>query len=110
MEAVSTVVAAVTTVDVAVVVASTSTVEAMAAPAVAVAPVGPGAYAEEDAVVEVAGPVVAIRGTGVGVVVIVAPGADGGRAADGYSNLRAADGDADTNLRTSRRWRKCQTS
>jgi len=40
--------------------------EAMSAPAVAIAPAGPGAHAQEDAVVEVARPVKSIGGAGVG--------------------------------------------
>ena len=51
--------------------------EAMGAPAVAVSPAGPGAHAEEDAVVEVARAVEAAGGAGVGSVVVVAPGANG---------------------------------
>jgi hypothetical protein len=44
----------------------------MAAPAVAVAPSGPGAHAQEDAVVEVPWPVIAIGRAGVGRVLVVA--------------------------------------
>jgi hypothetical protein len=52
--------------------------EAMTAPAVTIAPVSPGAYAQEDAVIEVAGAVEADRSTGIGRVVVVAVGADRG--------------------------------
>ena len=108
VEAVAAVVAAVTTIDVAVVVAAAGSVEAMASPAVAVAPIGPGAYAEEDAVVEVAGAVITVGSAGVGGVVIVSPFADG-RSANTDADLRAADGDAYSDLRASRCRRKCQT-
>jgi hypothetical protein len=56
--------------------ASTGSGEAMAAPAVSVAPIGPGTDAKEDAVIEVALAVVACRGAGVGRVVVVAVGTD----------------------------------
>jgi hypothetical protein len=95
---VAAVIAAITAIDIAVVVAATAAVEAITAPAVAIAPVGPGSYAEEDAVVEVAGAVVAIGSAGVGGVVIVAPAANG----RGSSN---DDGD----LRARRGWRERQT-
>ena len=65
-------------------------VEAMAAPAVAVSVAGPGAHAEEDAVIEVARPVEAVGRAGVGGVVVVAPLADG--------RLPATEADADLDL------------
>ena len=108
VEAVAAVVAPVMTIDVAVVVAAAGSVEAMASPAVAVAPIGPGAHAEEDAVVEVAGAVITVGGAGIGGVVIVSPFADG-RSANADPDLRAADGDAYSDLRASRCRRKCQT-
>lgn len=81
-------------------VASAATaVEAMTAPAVAVAPVGPGTYAEEEAVVEVARTIPSVWCTGVGSVVVVAPLADGGAA---YLNAnRAADANTNADLRAS---------
>ena len=62
--------------------------EAMSAPAVRVAPVGPGTYTEEDAVIEIARAVVANRGAGVGRVVVVAVGANRGRSTDVDGDLR----------------------
>src|SRR5580700_3893409 len=50
--------------------------EAMAAPAVTVAPAGPWAHAEEDAVVKVSRPVESDRRALVGSIVVVAVGAD----------------------------------
>jgi hypothetical protein len=73
--------------------ASAGSGKAMAAPAVRVAPVGPGTNAEEDAVIKVAGTVVAVRYAGIGCVVVVAPLAPRRRAAND-SILRAADGNA----------------
>jgi hypothetical protein len=81
--------------------------EAMTAPAVAVAPVGPGTYAEEDAVIEIARAVEAVGRAGIGSVVIVSPLADWRRTAELNANLRDTDGNAD--LRASRCWHKCQT-
>jgi hypothetical protein len=68
---------------------ATGSGEAMAAPAVCISPVGPGAYAEEDAIVEVAIAVVAVGGAGVWSVVIVAPLADrrGTTEIDAYADL-----------------------
>lgn len=60
------------------VVSSSTTVgEAMIAPAVVIAPVGPRAHAKEDAVIEIARPVKANRSAGVGGIVVVAIGTDG---------------------------------
>jgi hypothetical protein len=87
--------------------ASAGSGEAMAAPAVAVAPVGPGTYAEEDAVIEVARTVVPVGCTGVRSVVIVAPLADG-RTTNVNANLRAAYGNPDPDLRAGRCRRDCQ--
>jgi len=63
--------------------------EAMAAPAVGVTPAGPGAYAQEDAVVEVPRPVKAHGGAAVGCSFVVAVLADGW-SADFNGNLRAS--------------------
>jgi hypothetical protein len=49
--------------------------KAMAAPTVAVAPAAPWAHAQEDAVVEVSGPVVAVGRAGVRRIAVVAIGA-----------------------------------
>ena len=57
------------------VVSATGSREAMAAPTVGVAPVGPGTDAEEDAVIEVAGAVVSGRRAAVRGVVVIAPAA-----------------------------------
>jgi hypothetical protein len=51
--------------------------KAMAAPAVAIAPVGPWAYAQEDAVVEIARAVKAVGRAGIGCIVVVAVITDG---------------------------------
>jgi hypothetical protein len=56
----------------AVIVSATVTAEAMAAPAVAIAPAGPGTHAQEDAIVEIARSVESHGGAGVGSVVVVA--------------------------------------
>ena len=55
---------------------ATRAAEAMAAPAVGVAPVGPWAYAEEDAVIEVARPIITIGRAGIGCIAVVAIGTD----------------------------------
>jgi hypothetical protein len=67
--------------------ASTGSGEAMAAPAVSVAPIGPGTDAEEDAVIEVARAIVACGGAVVGSVVVVTVGAHWRRTA--YINANA---------------------
>src|SRR5271157_3449227 len=77
------------------IISATAVTEPMAAPAVAIAPAGPWAHAQEDAVVEVPRPVEAIRRAGVGRVVVVAVGA---------GRLNA---NVDDDLRVSR-WRKGQ--
>lgn len=87
------------------VVSSASAVEAMGSPSVTVAPVMPGAYAEEDSVKEVAGAVEAGRSAGVGGVVEVSVGADGRRSADDDGG--SADGDGDLGLAL---WRDGQGS
>ena len=51
---------------------SAAAAEAMTAPAMAIAPVSPGAYTQEDAVVEIARPIKAHGCASVGCVVIVA--------------------------------------
>jgi len=61
----------------AVVAASALTMEAMLAPAVAIAPAGPGAHAEEDAIVEVPRPVKSIGRASVGRSFVIAPLTDG---------------------------------
>jgi hypothetical protein len=91
---VAAVIAAVMTVDIAMIVTAARAAETIAAPAVVIAPVSPGPYAEEDAVVEVAGAIVAIGCAGVRGVVIVAPPACGRRSANN-AILRPADGNAD---------------
>jgi hypothetical protein len=108
--AVAAVVAAVTAVDVTAIVAATAAVEAIAAPTVTVAPIGPGAYAKEDAVVEVAGTIVAVGSAGVGRVVIVAPGTDGWGTTYNNADLRTADGYANPDLRASRCRHERQTA
>jgi len=80
------------------IVSSAPFTEAMPAPAVAITPAGPGAHAQEDAVVEVARPVKSHGRAGVGRVVVVSIG----------TNRWYAQVDADGNLRVSR-WRQGQT-
>lgn len=63
--------------------------EPMLAPAVVIAPAGPGAHAEEDPVIKIAGPVKSHGRAGVGGVVIIAVG----------TNRLNADANADLNLR-----------
>ena len=72
----------------AVVATAAASTKAMAAPAVAVTPVGPWAYAQKDAVIKVARAVKAIGGAGVGRVVVVAVRADRLNAANADDNLR----------------------
>ena len=59
---------------IAVIVSSSAADEAMAAPAVAVAPAGPWTHAQEDAVIEIARPVKANRRAGVRRVVVITVG------------------------------------
>jgi hypothetical protein len=66
--------------------------EAMATPAMVIAPVPPGADAQEDAVIEVTGAVEAHRCTAVGCVVVVAVGADRRRTTDVDGDLRVRPG------------------
>jgi hypothetical protein len=54
----------------------------MATPAVAIAPVPPGADAQKDSVIEIARTVEANRGTGVGGVVVITVGANRRRSTD----------------------------
>jgi hypothetical protein len=56
--------------------ASSSAIEAMFTPAVAVAPVRPGAHAQEDAVIEIARPIEAARRAAVRCIVVIAIGTD----------------------------------
>ena len=63
--------------------------EAMFAPAVTIAPAGPGAHAQEDAVVEIIRPVIARRGTAIRWIFVIAPMTIDGRFADFNDNLRA---------------------
>ena len=72
-----------------------TTVKAMAAPAVSIAPVGPGAHAQEDSVVEISRSVKSHRRAGVGRIVIVAVRTDG------------LSTDIDDNLRPGR-WRQAK--
>jgi hypothetical protein len=69
---------------------STGVDEAMTAPAVSVAPVGPWTYAEKDAVIEIASPVETDRGASVGWVFVVAVTTNRRRTADTDHNLRIA--------------------
>jgi hypothetical protein len=104
------VIPAVTPVNIATIVPATAAIKAMTSPAMVVAPVSPRTYAEEDAVVEVAGTVVPVRSASIGSVVVVAPRAGGRRTANPYANLGTADGYTNPDLRTSRRRRERQTS
>jgi hypothetical protein len=70
----------------AVVAASAGIDEAMLAPAVGIAPAGPGTYTQEDAVKEISRPVKAIGRAGVGRIFVVAVGADRWNA-NAYDNL-----------------------
>lgn len=76
------------------VVSSAGADEAVMAPSVSVAPVGPRADTEEDAVVEVAGPVIAGRSTPVRSVAVVTVGAN---------RRAAANVDAEADLSMTRR-------
>ena len=59
------------------VIPSASTIdEAMATPAVVIAPAGPGAHAQEDAVIEIARSIEPIGRAGIGGIVVVAIGTD----------------------------------
>ena len=69
---------------------STGVDEAMTAPAVSVAPVGPWTYAEKDAVIEVAGPVETAGGAGVRWVFVIAVGTDRRRTANTDHDLGVA--------------------
>jgi hypothetical protein len=62
--------------------ASATISEAMAAPAVAIAPAGPGTNTQEDAVVEVPRPVIAIGRAAIGRIFVIAILASRRRAAD----------------------------
>jgi len=63
--------------------------EAMAAPAIAIAPVPPGTDAEKDSVIEIARAVEADRGTGVGSVVVITVRANRRRPTDVDGDLCA---------------------
>ena len=69
---------------------STGVDEAMTAPAVSVAPVGPWAYAQKDAVIEVASPIETDGRAGIGWVFVVAVTANRRRTADTDYNLGIA--------------------
>jgi hypothetical protein len=56
---------------------STSIAEAMAAPAVVIAPAGPRAHAQEDTVIEITRSIEPIGRAGIGCIVVVAIGTDG---------------------------------
>ena len=62
--------------------------KAMAAPTVVIAPAGPWAHAQEDAVVEVARPVITDRSAGIRCIAVVAVRTDGWRTTYGDGNLR----------------------
>jgi hypothetical protein len=85
---------------------ATRTAEAMTAPAVAVAPVKPWAYTQEDAVVEIARSVKSVRRAVIRRVVIVAIFTNW-RRTDFNANLWTADVNANANLRLGR-WHKSQ--
>jgi hypothetical protein len=61
--------------------------EAMATPAMPIAPVSPWAYTQKDSVIEVARPVKTYRRTGIGGIFIVAIGTDRWRSTDAYNDL-----------------------
>jgi hypothetical protein len=65
---------------------SSTTAEAMLTPAVAIAPVGPWPYAEEDSVVEISRPIKTAGGASVGRIAVVAVGTHGRIYADSNSN------------------------
>jgi hypothetical protein len=62
--------------------------KAMAAPTVVITPAGPWAHAQEDAVVEVARPVITDRSAGIRCIAVVAVRTDGWRTTYGDGNLR----------------------
>jgi hypothetical protein len=70
--------------------------KAMAAPTVVITPAGPWTHAQEDAVIEVARPVITNRGAGVRCIAVVAVRTDGWRTTYVDGNLRI------------RFWRQCQ--
>lgn len=109
MEIVAAVIAAVMTVDITVIVAAAFAMEAPISPAMVVAPIGPGTYAQEDAVVEVARAVVAVGGAGVRGIVIVTPLAGRRRATDVHADVGTADMDAEADLGAGRVGREGQT-
>jgi hypothetical protein len=55
---------------------TTGTTEAMTAPAVAIAPVGPWTHSQEDAVIEITRSIKTVGRTGIGCIVVVAVGTD----------------------------------
>jgi hypothetical protein len=79
---------------VSVIAAATRIVEAMVAPAVTIAPAGPGTYTKKDPVVKESRPIKAHRRAGIGWSFIVAVGADR-RLADFDRDMRSADFDCD---------------
>jgi hypothetical protein len=83
-----------------VVAASAIVMEAISAPAVAIAPAGPGANTQEDTTVKVSRPVIPIRGATVWRSFVIAPAADGWNADfyDGRLNNNTGRCDADDNL------------
>jgi hypothetical protein len=62
--------------------------KAMPAPTVVITPAGPWAHAQEDAVVEVARPVITNGGAGIRCIAVVAVRTDGWRTTYGDGNLR----------------------
>jgi len=107
---VATVVATAMTVNIAVIITATTAVEAMTTPAMAIAPVSPGTYAEEDAVVEVAGTVVSVGCASIGGIIVVPPRARRRRTTNRYPNLGPANGHTYPDLRASRCRRERQAS
>jgi len=68
---------------------SSTTSEAITAPAVAVAPIRPGAHAQENAAMEIAWTIKAAGCASVRCIVVVAVGTDGRSCPDAHDNLRA---------------------
>ena len=88
-------IATATTIAGAAIASAATTVKAMAAPAVSIAPVGPRAHAQEDSIVEIPWPVKSHRRAGVRRIVIVAVRTDG------------LNANIDDNLRSGR-WRQAK--
>jgi hypothetical protein len=69
-------------------------------PAVAIAPVGPWAHAQEDAVIEVARPIITVGRAGIGCIAVVAIGTD---RLNPDANTNGRNTDANHNLCVCRR-------